>query len=69
MASVAGEVKGGWSALKSHWMFFLVAIILLAGWAFKYDAEHVDPATGTGKIRSLIAGLPVVGNFFFPKKA
>lgn len=61
MAGVTAEVKGGWSALKSHWLFFLIAIFLIVGMAFKYDNAN------QGKVRTWIAGLPLVGPFFFPK--
>lgn len=52
------EVKGGWSALKSHWIFFLIAAVVLVGMAFKYDRAN------NGAISSRLASLPLVGRFF-----
>lgn len=55
---VTSEVKGGFSALKSHWIFFLVAIVVLVGMAMKYDRKN------NGAISSRLASLPLFGRFF-----
>ena len=51
-------VKGGFSSLKSHWIFFGVAIVVLVGLALKYERRN------PGAISSKLAGLPLVGQFF-----
>ncbi len=52
------SVKGGFSAAKSHWVFFLVLTIVLVGLALKYDRKN------GGTLGARLAGLPVVGRFF-----
>ncbi len=52
------SVKGGVSAAKSHWVFFLVLMVVLIGLALKYDRKN------GGTIGAKLAGLPLVGQFF-----
>jgi hypothetical protein len=55
---VESAVKGGVSAAKSHWIFFLLLTVVLVGLALKYDRKN------GGAIGAKLAGLPLVGRFF-----
>jgi hypothetical protein len=55
---IESAVKGGANAAKSHWVFFLVATIVLVGLALKYDRNN------GGAIGAKLAGLPLIGRFF-----
>jgi hypothetical protein len=50
------SAKSGFSALKTHWLFFLIVIVVAFGLISKYDTA--------GRVRGFLVGLPLVGRFF-----
>lgn len=55
---IAASAKGGWAALKTHWVFFAVLGVVVAGLAISQNAKR------NGMIQTRLAGLPLVGRFF-----
>lgn len=58
MASPEAAAKAGFSAIKSHWIFFLLLALAVVGLALSYDARN------GGALRSKFASIPLVGRFF-----
>jgi hypothetical protein len=56
--SIMSGVKAGFGALKSHWVFFLVLAIVVAGLAISQNAKR------GGMIQTRLASIPLVGRFF-----
>jgi type II secretory pathway component PulF len=48
--------KSGFSALKAHWLFFLIVIVVAYALITKYDTQQ--------RVRGFLVGLPLVGRFF-----
>jgi hypothetical protein len=48
--------KSGFNALKTHWLFFLIVIVVAYALITKYDTN--------GRVRGFLTGLPLVGKFF-----
>lgn len=63
MAAESGPIHGakmGWNALKSHWLFFAILILLLVLLAVGYDKKN-----GTfSSWRAKLATWPLVGPLF-----
>lgn len=58
--AVTAEIKSGWGALKSHWMFFAALILLLVLLAIGYDKKN-----GTfSSWRAKLATFPLIGPLF-----
>jgi hypothetical protein len=53
---VESAAKSGFSALKTHWLFFLIVIVVAYALITKFDTNQ--------RVRGFLVGLPVVGKFF-----
>jgi hypothetical protein len=50
--------KAGWGALKAHWLFFLVAFLLVGIGFLAYDYKKKGDAT------KMFSGWPIIGKLF-----
>lgn len=58
--AVTADIKSGWGALKSHWIFFAILIFLLVLLAIGYDKKN-----GTfSNWRAKLATFPLIGPLF-----
>lgn len=58
--AITADIKSGWGALKSHWLFFAILIFLLVLLAVGYDKKN-----GTfSSWRAKLATFPLIGPLF-----